>query len=388
MWRLRHRSLDAFVVVLAAAEFAALALDTGRSRLLAAALAAAGALVLLGRRRAPLAVSIVAFVLMAGSLLATPGHPNAQFFGLMATFAVVAAINTTRDGAIAGLAGAALLGAATRVVAPGNWLGDFVLTLGFCAVMWVAGWLVSRHTRRADVMALRALAAEQEQLIAVRDERARIARELHDVISHGLSVVVLQTLAARSAHLDGDPADVERHLDAVEATARDALAEMRRMLGLLQADDLTDSGPDPSPGFRDLPDLVDRARAAGLHVAEFDIDSAIDVALSPGAGLAAYRIVQEALTNAAKHAPAASVTVRVRVDGELVVVEVADDGGPARGRAGDADICGAGHGLIGMRERVALYGGALEASPAEGGGFRVHATLVRDQSVVTARVVR
>ena len=178
--------------------------------------------------------------------------------------------------------------------------------------MWVAGWLVSRHTRRADVMALRAQTAEQAQVIALREERARIARELHDVVSHGLSVVVLQTLAARAALADARPTEIGRHLNAVESTARDALAEMRRMLGLLQVDDLDQTQPAaPSPGLRNLPDLVQRARSAGLDADDsgVNLDTVRSEGLSEGMELTVYRIVQEALTNAAKHAPGARVQI-------------------------------------------------------------------------------
>jgi hypothetical protein len=192
------------------------------------------------------------------------------------TFAVVAAVNNTRHGILAGGVGAAVLAAATFGAALENAFGDFLLTLGFCTVMWVAGWLISRHTRRAEVMTLRAHAAEQARVIALRDERARIARELHDVVSHGLSAVVLQALAARTARDAGDGPELDRHLDAVESTARDALAEMRRMLGLPHVDDLDpDDAATPSPGLRHVTALVDRARAVGLRVDDSGLDPSV-----------------------------------------------------------------------------------------------------------------
>ena len=282
--------------------------DNNDGRYAAGALAAAASLVLLLRRRQPLVVSIAAFALLAGSLAVAPQSPNVQIFGLLATFAIVGAINSTRDGIVAGLGGAVLIATAGAVGGADGWVGDVILTLGFCTVMWVAGWLVSRHTRRADVMALRARAAEQQREIDVRDERARIARELHDVVSHGLSVVVLQTLAARASMSDQDVAGLERHLDAVESSARDSLTEMRRMLGLLQVDDFDDtSAYTPTPGLQQIPALLERARASGLVVDDSDVD--LSQPLPPGAELALYRVTQEALTNAAKYALGSHVRV-------------------------------------------------------------------------------
>lgn len=377
MNKLRHLALELCLVVLAAVEATAVALSDVPAKPAAVAVAACSALVLIGRRWQPLLVSIVAFGLLATGLVLTPDSPNVQFFGLMATFAIAAGVNDNRGAVIAWAVGALLLGVGTGIAAPPHWFGDFLLTLAFCTVMWGAGWLVSRRTRRAELMTLRAMRADWERATALRDERARIARELHDVVSHGLSVVVLQTLAARGAVADlgiGDTADVDRHLDAVESTARDALGEMRRMLGLLQADEFTEPElATPSPGLRHLGLLVERARNAGLVVD----DSAMrtELSLTSGLEMTVYRVVQEALTNVVKHAPGARVAVRVAAEGEHVVVEVTDDGGkaPATGV-----IAPGGHGLVGMRERVALYGGALRTGQAETGGFTVRATFPTD----------
>jgi len=378
---LRHR-LDAFLVALAILVGVAVALSDNAHRYLAALLAAAALLTLLARRRRPVLVSLVALALLGSSLAAAPHSPSAQFFALMATFAVVAAVNNTRHGIVAGAFGVAVLAAATFGAAPENALGDFLLTLGFCTIMWGAGWLISRHTRRADVMALRAQAAEQAQALALRDERARIARELHDVVSHGLSVVVLQTLAARTARDAGDLPDLDRHLDAVESTARDALAEMRRMLGLLQVGDLDpDDAATPSPGLRHVPALVDRARAVGLRVDDSGLNPS--VVLSAGRELTVYRIVQEALTNAAKHAPGANVTITLGCDGAAATVEVSNGRGTARPVDYSVTLGGGGHGLVGMRERVAIYQGSLDAFETGDGGFTVHARLPVEQIVST-----
>ena len=376
---LRRHVLDAFLIVGAVAVAAGLALSDQRLRFVAAVFGAASLLVLLARRRQPLVASIASFAFLGGSFAAAPDSPNVQFFSTMATFAIVAAINTTRDGIIAGIVGAFVVAVIDVSTDPGSWVGDLTLTLGFCLVMWVAGWLVSRHTRRADLMALRAQTAEAQRASAVRDERARLARELHDVVSHGLSVVVLQTMAARTSLSDGDAPGLERHLDSVESTARDALAEMRRMLDLLQVDDLDEARwASPSPGLAQLPALIERARDAGVDVSEvrLGVESApaTGSAMQPlpaGVELAVYRVVQEALTNAAKHAVGAHVSVDVRRTDGQVAVDIVDDGG----RGSGARLDGAGRGLIGMRERVALYGGHIDTGPRPDGGFRVVATL-------------
>ncbi|RAN69482.1 hypothetical protein B5P43_35810 [Bacillus sp. SRB_336] len=225
---------------------------------------------------------------------------------------------------------------------------------------------------------------------------ARIARELHDVVSHGLTVVVLQTLAARTlvSDLPGEELrTVHRHLDSVEEAARDALADMRRMLGLLETTPALprDARPEPVPQLRDLAELGNRARKAGLAVDDSGVDAGVQLPVA--LELTGYRIVQEALTNAIKYAPGSRVTVRVSVRGASLHIEVADDGGPSpagpvtdtapKGSSGGSLGVG-GRGLLGMRERVAAYGGRLEAGPLEPGGFRVRAELALDASASRA----
>lgn len=376
---LRRRPLDVCLVVWAVLDVLALAASGNDGRYLAGGLAAAASLVLLLRRRQPLLVSLAAFALLAGSLAAAPRSPNVQIFGLLATFAIVGAINSTRDGIVAGLGGAVLVAAAGAVGSPDGWVADVALTLGFCTVMWIAGWLVSRHTRRADVMALRVQAAEQRREIAVRDERARIARELHDVVSHGLSVVVLQTLAARASVSEHDADGLTRHLDAVESSARDSLAEMRRMLGLLQVGDFDEaSAYTPTPGLQQIPGLLARAREAGLVIDDAAVD--LDRQLPPGVELVLYRVTQEALTNAAKYAPGSHVRVLIGTGSAEAMVEVTDDG-PRDGAGDAAALGGTGRGLIGMRERMALYAGSVETGPTGEGGYRVVGRLPLQVSV-------
>lgn len=209
--------------------------------------------------------------------------------------------------------------------------------------------------------------AERDVVLAAQDERARIAREMHDVVAHGLSVIVVQADGARYAAAQ-DPDVAVTTLGTIADTGRDSLAEMRRLLGLLRTEE---SGVRPQPRLDDVPHLVDEAVAAGTPVdAELP-----DVwpQVSEGVGLATYRVVQEALTNVRKHAgPQATVRLRVAVESDAVRVHVADDG---RGAAGDPVPGSTGHGLVGMRERVGVHGGELRAGPAPGGGWVVDARI-------------
>jgi signal transduction histidine kinase len=236
------------------------------------------------------------------------------------------------------------------------------------AAVWLAAVVLGRRARRAGELEARAAGLEREREERARAaavaERARIARELHDVIAHSVSVMTVQAGAARVL-LDEAPGRARESLRAVEETGRQALAEMRRLLGILRHE----GGPSlaPQPGLADLEALVEQARAGGLPV-ELAVEGAREP-LPPGVDLAAYRIVQEALTNARRHAGPARARVTVRYGGGALGLEVADDGSRASGGAGD------GHGLVGMRERVALYGGELQAGPRPGGGFAVRARL-------------
>jgi signal transduction histidine kinase len=215
------------------------------------------------------------------------------------------------------------------------------------------------ETRRAMTDTLRDQAATQE--------RARIARELHDVVAHHVSMVAVQAETARLTTPDMPPEGRE-WLAAIGDTARDALVEMRRLLGVLRTDVPGDAERAPQPGLEHLETLVDEARAAGTTV-RLTVRGDI-VALSPGVDLTAYRIVQEALTNARRHAPGAAVDVDVHYGDGAVRVRVRDDG---PGPSGDGD---GGHGLLGMHERVAMVGGRLRVGPADGTrGFAVEAEL-------------
>lgn len=228
----------------------------------------------------------------------------------------------------------------------------------------------ARIRRRADAQEQRAILAEQDRLEAVAsaaaEERARIARELHDVISHDVSLMVLQASVERRVGASDD--STMQTLANIESSGRAALAELRRMLGVLRK---TDEAPlSPQPGLAQLPDLVEQARAAGLPV-HLVLDGE-PVALPAGLDIAAYRIVQESLTNAAKHAAGATVTATIRYADGTLDIDVTDDGSPDPTRM---PLPTGGHGLVGMQERVSLFGGTLEAAPATDGGFRVRARL-------------
>jgi signal transduction histidine kinase len=277
---------------------------------------------------------------------------------------------------------ALLVGYVGSVVAAWSWIGGFgaptitlsavtpyVVSIGaIVTAAWALGFAAQQRERYVASLVARAeqaeRMAEREVELAARDERSRIAREMHDVVAHGLSVIVVQADGARYAAAK-DPDVAVGTLETISTTGRESLTEMRRLLGLLRDGD---TGVAPQPGLDDVRHLVDEARAAGMRV-EADLPEATP-GVPDGVGLAAYRIVQESLTNVRKHAgPGATVALRVTV-GRAVEVEVRDDG---RGAAASSD--GRGLGLTGMRERAAVHGGTLEAGPAPGGGFAVSARL-------------
>jgi signal transduction histidine kinase len=219
--------------------------------------------------------------------------------------------------------------------------------------------------RAADAEEHRRREAEQ----AVAAERLRIARELHDVVAHAMSVVAVQSGVA--AHvIEQRPDEARTMLQNINATSREALNEMRRMLGVLRADDDATAELAPAPTLADLRSLLASVEGTGAAI-ELDV-TGDPATLSPALDLTAFRIVQEALTNVVKHAGPARVVVRLRYQSDQLEIEVDDDG---RGAASALHDAGAGHGLVGMRERVDLYGGSLTAGPQPGGGFRVRATL-------------
>jgi signal transduction histidine kinase len=291
-----------------------------------------------------------------------------QAQGSIVALYTVAAHRSRRTAAWAGMATVAGVGV-TLLKGP-RWepIAGAAL-LAVYAAAWVLG--ENMRTRRAHLRDLeeKAERLERERLEHVRratsEEQARIARELHDVIAHSVSVMVVQAAAGGDV-FDTNPARAREALASIESTGRAALAELRRLLGIVREGDAAYA---PQPGLAGLDALAEHVRAAGVEV-DVRVEGA-SAPLAPGLDLAAYRIVQEALTNTLKHARATRATVTVRHHGAQVDLEVLDDG---VGRdAGGAE--GAGHGIIGMRERASLYGGELRAGPRREGGFAVLATL-------------
>ena len=247
-----------------------------------------------------------------------------------------------------------------------NLNGPAGATLIFTAVAVAVDSIGSR------LRAQRALAAQAERTEAERaqravlEERARIARELHDVVAHHMSLIAVRAETA-PYRLPGLPEAARAEFGSLSEVAREALTEMRRLLGVLRNDQPAALAPQPQ--LADLPELIDAARQAGVSV-ELSAPSALG-RVPPGVGVCAYRIVQESLSNASQHAPGAAVTVSVGHDDGAVLLRVANGPGASPGPSGH----GPGHGLTGMRERVALLGGSLSAGPAPDGGFVISAVL-------------
>ena len=248
---------------------------------------------------------------------------------------------------------------------PDGDLGQAVPVITFTTLGWLIGLLVRRPVQRAITAEERAAQLEEEQAAAahqaVLDERQRIARELHDIIAHSVSVMTVQAGAVRR-RLTGDQETERESLLAVERTGREAMAEMRRLVGLLREDDAAPSYG-PQPGMQTIETLIGTVRGAGLPV-ELDVEGT-SRELPPGVDLAAYRVVQEALTNALKHAGPARAWVRVHWGTEELTLEVANDGRNAPE--------GNGYGHVGMQERLRLYGGRLESGARPEGGYVVRA---------------
>ncbi|MEO1063945.1 MAG: histidine kinase [Actinomycetota bacterium] len=325
---------------------------------------------LLFRRTHPTsAMAVAGSAVTTGALLDYAEPPaNAVLVVLLYSTAVYA----RRDRAITSLIVTAAVVLVIAVLSADEYNG-VVLTLSNYLVFGTA-WFFgdSVRYRRAYQRELeeRARRLELDQdaraRAAVAEERRRITRELHDVVAHGVSVMVVQAGAARRTLGDGHPV-VGDSLTAIETTGRSALRELRRVLAVLRDDD-TPSELGPQPGIADLGDLVERCREAGsdieLHVGDLP-------GLSPGRELTIYRIVQEGLTNAMRYAGPARISVAVGVDDDQVTVEIADDG---RGGAADPSPEGAGFGLVGLRERLAVFDGELTYGPRVGGGWALRSS--------------
>jgi signal transduction histidine kinase len=255
---------------------------------------------------------------------------------------------------------------------PGDDAGSLASTTAMFAISWLVGYALRERTERTEAAEQRAVLAERDRemtaRVAVAEERARIARELHDVVAHAVSVMVLQVGAVRHRMAQDTEEDRET-LKNAEQAGRKALAEMRRLLGAMRHDD---EQPEllPTPGLKQLETLFDDVRRAGLDVQLHVYGETVP--LPPGLDLSAYRIVQEALTNTLKHAKASRAVVQVTYGCGDVEIVVSDNGrGPSSGD-------GRGHGLVGISERVRLYGGDMSAGVSETGGFLLRARLPVD----------
>jgi signal transduction histidine kinase len=326
---------------------------------------------LFARRRFPLAAPLT-----VGVVLAATSFVDGRFtpHGLIPILVVIAGfvwMGTIRDRRRA-FAGLAFGIAANAIVAHNDPLGasgDVVFTSIVFTVAWTIGFALSRKFQEATDAKQRAERAKREReeraRAAVADERARIARELHDVVGHSVSVMTVQASAVRRLLR---PHQEKQHeaLLVVEQTGREALAEMRRMVGVLRRPEEAPALA-PQPSLEYLDKLVTHARETGLAV-DLRIEGE-PVQLPAGVDLTAYRLVQEGLTNAVKHARAEHAEVLVRYTDGHVEVAVSDDG--PGGGTGDKG----GHGLVGMRERVSVYGGEFDAGPRAEGGYRLRARL-------------
>jgi signal transduction histidine kinase len=317
------------------------------------------------RRRAVEAA--LAIALIAGTIYAARQYPPMATPAVLLIVYMAATTLDIRRSRLVLIVAVAATWVATTVAAGATELAGVVYVAG----SWLLGHYV--HTRRLLVAELEQRAAdlehqrEEQAARAVAEERLRIARELHDILAHTMSVVAVQAGTGRLVGADHPVAAIDA-LAAVETTARSAMHEVRQILTVLRADDGQEASVAPAAGIDDLPTLIAQVAEAGI-----DVDTRVEGEprpVPPGVGLAAYRIIQEALTNVIKHAGPAHASVLVRYADDDITLEVRDDGHPTE----SATTTG-GHGLVGMRERAAVHGGELTAGPDPHGGFVVRARL-------------
>ena len=327
----------------------------------------------LALRRLRPAASILVFVVWLALGIATLGDVHALFFGQVVPFAI-ALYSLARHGQgrvpwIGAAVAAAVLLFGDIFIEALQGIDELIFHWSVCTLAFAVGWGLRVSEERAVGAALRLSAVEYKSQVetaaAVAAERTRIARELHDILAHSVSVIVVQAGAAEQA-VDDDPAFVRRALRTIRETGTASTEEMQRVVTLLRDPD-NQAMLDPQPGIEGLAGLVEAAEQPGLRI-DLDTQGELDD-LPAGLGLAVYRIVQESLTNVRKHSDATQVSVAVRANPDGVEIDVTDNG--SRTRPSDG---GQGHGLIGMQERVTLYGGKLTARRT-GEGFRVSALL-------------
>jgi signal transduction histidine kinase len=314
------------------------------------------------RSRAPVAVLVVE---VAG-VMVLPNHLNLPGGIAVLIAAYSAALYSDHRSVVAGL----LLVAAAWLLAFGGTVQvpSALAPLLLVAPVWLAGSAIRKREQRAVASARRADRLEHDREAALRAERARIARELHDVVTHSVSVMVLQTGAAREI-MRRDEGRSRALLESAESSGRSALEELRHMLGLLEDQD-GDAPLAPQPGVGEIPALIEQVREAGLAV-QLRVEGS-PRQVSGGVAIAVYRIVQEALTNVIKHADGAPSEVVLRWSDAALELEVIDQGAPNNG---DASSVPMGRGLTGMRERAAMYHGTLEAGPGSDQGYVVRARI-------------
>jgi signal transduction histidine kinase len=371
--RIRRQTFEALVLTFAVAGVVeALVADNVHPRALVALLALGWTLPFLFRRRHPFVAPLaVCAALSALALLVSEDSLTSLTMPFVAALAAAVSLGLVPDRRQAIAGWAAIIGTAAVVDSnSASSYSDFFWTALILTLAWFFGSALGTRTEQARELRERVEAAELERVLATErataQERARIARELHDVVAHSVSVMVVQVSGVRRL-LQGDQTREREALLSVEQTGRQALAEMRRMLGVMRSGEDAPASLTPQPGLQHLDRLIAQVEEAGLPVTlrvEGDRRE-----LSPGVDLSAYRIVQEGLTNALKHAKGANAEVVVRYVDSCVELEIADDG------PGVGETDGQGHGLVGMRERAALYGGTLETTTRDGGGFVLRAQL-------------
>jgi signal transduction histidine kinase len=340
------------------------------------AVAAAGATLPIAlRRRWPLAAAVTVAAVVTWQEALNGDLIENSITPLLSVPMVVYAVSAycDRRRAFVGLAAVLALIWTTVLISDKTVTSDFLFTALLVFGPWLVGRIVATRSELAAELSDKADRLEREQekqaQLAVAHERSRIARELHDVVAHNVSVMVVQAAAARRM-IDHDASKAKEALASVEQTGRSALREMRRVVGMLgQADEELALAPQPS--VEELDWLIERAREAGLEV-ELTIEGE-KKRLESGVDLSAFRIVQEALRNTLKHAGSATAHVTLRYGEHDVEVDVSDNGRGVRVPADNGAVTG--HGLLGMRERVAMLGGEIEAGYRKDGGFGVHARL-------------
>lgn len=343
---------------------------------------AVATLALLGRRRAPVAVLIIVNAAQFGPDLLVPTGP--VFWGEWVPSLVAAySVAVYRGGRWSALPFLAAIGSLTVFA----WRYPLEFAGVTSATVWVApvvvavaaGHGISKLRSSSTELAGRAEALERSQVEraerAAAEERARIARELHDVIAHNVSIMVVQASAAEDT-LAVDQAAATRAMQHVQTAGREALEEMRLLLGVLR-DDAEAGSRAPVPSLHRLDTVIEPMRRAGLDVTL--VASGLDQRIPPAVDVSAYRVIQEALTNSLKHAAGSKVLVTVKVEPRSVRVDIRDGGGDQRNEAGSNRVRGngelSGHGLLGLRERVALHGGTFHAAAEPDGGFTLRAEL-------------